>query len=106
MSETENEELENQESQVKAMYEDAVKQLKEMDPTDLEQLQEFLAKYRNRDPRDFMTPTQREIANMTLEELETEYNLVEARQSNRGRMQRELIISRWEYEQKIKNENK
>jgi hypothetical protein len=106
MSETENEELENQESQVKAMYEDAVKQLKEMDPTDLEQLQEFLAKYRNRDPRDFMTPTQREIANMTPEELETEYNLVEARQSNRGRMQRELIISRWEYEQKIKNENK
>jgi len=106
MSETENEELENQESQVKAMYEDAVKQLQEMDPTDLEQLQEFLAKYRNRDPRDFMTPTQREIANMTLEELETEYNLVEARQSNRGRMQRELIISRWEYEQKIKNENK
>jgi hypothetical protein len=106
MSETENEELENQESQVKAMYEDAVKQLQEMDPTDLEQLQEFLAKYRNRDPRDFMTPTQREVANMTLEELETEYNLVEARQSNRGRMQRELIISRWEYEQKIKNENK
>jgi hypothetical protein len=106
MSETENEELENQESQVKAMYEDAVKQLQEMDPTDLAQLQEFLAKYRNRDPRDFMTPTQREVANMTLEELETEYNLVEARQSNRGRMQRELIISRWEYEQKIKNENK
>jgi hypothetical protein len=53
-----------------------------------------------------MTPTQREVANMTLEELETEYNLVETRQSNRGRMQRELIISRWEYEQKIKNENK
>jgi hypothetical protein len=106
MSETENEELENQESQVKAMYEDAVKQLQEMDPTDLAQLQEFLAKYRNRDPRDFMTPKQREVANMTLEELETEYNLVEARQSNRGRMQRELIISRWEYEQKIKNENK
>ena len=106
MPETEKEELENQESQVKAMYEDAVKQLQEMDPTNLEQLQEFLAKYRNRDPRDFMTPTQREIANMTLEELEMEYNLVETRQSNRGRMQRELIISRWEYEQKIKNENK
>jgi hypothetical protein len=106
MSETENEELENQASQITAMYEDAVKQMQEMDPTDLAQLQEFLAKYRNRDPRDFMTPTQREVANMTLEELETEYNLVEARQSNRGRMQRELIISRWEYEQKIKNENK
>jgi hypothetical protein len=95
MSETENEELENQASQITAMYEDAVKQLQEMDPTDLEQLQEFLAKYRNRDPRDFMTPTQREVANMTLEELETEYNLVEARQSNRGRMQRDLIVSRW-----------
>jgi len=51
------------------------------------------------DPRDFMTPTQREIANMTMEELKEEYDLVAAKQSNRGRMQRDLIVSRWEYEQ-------
>jgi hypothetical protein len=58
------------------------------------------------DPRDFMTPTQREVANMTLEELETEYSLVQSKQINRSRMQRDLIVSRWEYEQKIKNETK
>ena len=58
------------------------------------------------DPRDYMTPTQREIAYMELDELEQEYNLVQSKQSNRGRMQRDLIVSRWEYEQKIKNENK
>jgi hypothetical protein len=58
------------------------------------------------DPRDYMTPTQREIAYMELDELEQEYNLVQSKQSNRSRMQRDLIVSRWEYEQKIKNENK
>jgi hypothetical protein len=51
------------------------------------------------DPRDFMTPTQREIAYLTTEELESEYQLVQARESNRGRMQRDLIVSRYEYEQ-------
>ena len=59
----------------------------------LKQLQQTM------DPRDFMTPTQREIAYMTSEELEAEYQLVQARQSGRGRMQRELIVSRYEYEQ-------
>jgi len=59
----------------------------------LKQLQQTM------DPRDFMTPTQREIAYMTAEELEAEYQLVQARQSGRGRMQRELIVSRYEYEQ-------
>jgi len=51
------------------------------------------------DPRDYMTPTQREIAYMTTEQLETEYQLVQSKQSNRGRMQRDLIVSRYEYEQ-------
>ena len=59
------------------------------------------------DPRDYMTPTQREIAYMTTEELETEYQLVQSKQSNRGRMQRDLIVSRYEYEQQnpVQDEN-
>jgi hypothetical protein len=56
------------------------------------------------DPRDFMTPTQREIAFMTTEELEEAYNQVQARTSGRGRMQRELIVSRYEYEQTQKQD--
>jgi len=57
------------------------------------------------DPRDYMTPTQREIAYMELGELEQEYNLVQSKQSNRGRMQRDLIVSRWEYEQAQKEQD-
>jgi hypothetical protein len=64
----------------------------------LKQLQQTM------DPRDFMTPTQREIAFMTAEELEEAYNQVQARESGRGRMQRELIVSRYEYEQTQKQE--
>lgn len=51
------------------------------------------------DPREFMTPTQREIAYMTPEQLEIEYQLVQDRVSPRSRMQRDLIVSRYEYEQ-------
>jgi|APGre2960657404_1045060.scaffolds.fasta_scaffold160261_2 hypothetical protein len=65
----------------------------------LKQLQQSI------DPRDFMTPTQREIAYMTTEELEEAYQQVQARESNRGRMQRELIVSRYEYEQQKQQEN-
>jgi hypothetical protein len=64
----------------------------------LKQLQQTM------DPRDFMTPTQREIAFMTTEELEEAYNQVRARTSGRSRMQRELIVSRYEYEQTQKQE--
>jgi hypothetical protein len=64
----------------------------------LKQLQQTI------DPRDFMTPTQREIAFMTTEELEEAYQQVQARTSGRGRMQRDLIISRYEYEQTQKQE--
>ena len=65
----------------------------------LKQLQQSI------DPRDFMTPTQREIAYMTTEELEEAYQQVQARESNRGRMQRDLIVSRYEYEQQKQQEN-
>ena len=64
----------------------------------LKQLQQTM------DPRDFMTPTQREIAFMTTEELEEAYQQVQSRTSGRGRMQRDLIISRYEYEQTQKQE--
>ena len=56
------------------------------------------------DPRDYMTPTQREVAYMDLEQLQTEYELVQSRESSRGRMQRDLIVSRWEYEQAQKDQ--
>jgi hypothetical protein len=36
---------------------------------------------------------------MPLDQLEQENKLVEAKQSTRGRLQRDLIQSRWEYEQ-------
>ena len=65
----------------------------------LKQLQQTM------DPRDFMTPTQREIAFMTTEELEEAYQQVQSRTSGRGRMQRELIISRYEYEQQNKQQD-
>jgi hypothetical protein len=97
-----NEELEKQKEHVTEMYEQFAKQVQEMDPKDMQRLQEFLSMYRNKDPRDYMTPTQREIAYLSLEELEQEYNLVQSRESNRGRAQRDLIVSRWEYEQKQK----
>ena len=56
------------------------------------------------DPRDYMTPTQREVAYMDPEQLQTEYELVQSKQSSRGRMQRDLIVSRWEYDQAQKEQ--
>ena len=52
----------------------------------------------NFDPYAFLTPSQREIAMLTLEELETEFNLVQAKQSTRSRAQRDLIEDRYAYE--------
>ena len=46
-----------------------------------------------------LTPTQRMIAEMPIEELETEWNLIQTKTSIRPRLQRDLIASRWEYEQ-------
>ena len=57
------------------------------------------------DPRDFMTPTQREIAYLSLEDLEAEYLEVQARTNNRSRMQRDLIVSRYEFEQQKQENN-
>ena len=57
--------------------------------------------YDNIDPREFLTPTQRVVAYMSMEELEEEYKLIQAKQSTRSRMQRDLIEDRWAYEQKV-----
>ena len=57
--------------------------------------------YDNIDPREFLTPTQRLVAYMSIEELEEEYKLVQAKKSTRSRMQRDLIEDRWKYEQKM-----
>lgn len=57
--------------------------------------------YDNIDPREFLTPTQRVVAYMSMEELEEEYKLVQAKQSTRSRMQRDLIEDRWAYEQRV-----
>jgi len=53
----------------------------------------------NFDPRDYMTPTQREIADLSLEELESEYALVQAKTSSRSAAQRKYITQRYEHEQ-------
>jgi hypothetical protein len=50
------------------------------------------------DPRDYLSPAKREIAKMSMEQLEEEFNLVISKQSTRSRSQRDLIESRWEYE--------
>jgi hypothetical protein len=56
------------------------------------------------DPRQYLAPSMREVAMMTMEELETENNLVVSKQSVRSRAQRDLIQSRWEYEQNKPND--
>lgn len=51
------------------------------------------------DPTDFMTPTQREIARLSLEDLNAEYELVQQKVSTRSAAQRKYITQRFEYEQ-------
>lgn len=51
-----------------------------------------------------LTPTQRMVTEMSIEDLETEWNLIQAKISTRPRLQRDLIASRWEYEQTQTNE--
>lgn len=52
----------------------------------------------NINPMDFMTPGQREIAMLTDVELLSEYQLVHAKQSTRSRVQRDLVVDRYNYE--------
>jgi hypothetical protein len=67
-----------------------------------EAVQKFIEQVsQNIDPRDYMTPTQREIADLSLEELESEYALVQAKTSTRSAAQRKYINQRYEHEQNV-----
>lgn len=59
----------------------------------------------NIDPADFMPPTQREIAKLTLEELTAEYELVQQKTSTRSAAQRKYITQRFEHEQNKEDAN-
>ena len=52
----------------------------------------------NFDPRDYMTPTQREIADLSVSDLAAEYALVQSKTSTRSAAQRKFITQRYEYE--------
>jgi len=72
----------------------------DLSPEQQEAYNEFLKTIQDQiDPRDYLAPSMREIAKMPLDQLEEENKLVEAKQSTRSRAQRDLIQSRWEYEQ-------
>ena len=72
----------------------------DLSPEQQEAYNEFLKTIQDQiEPRDYLAPSMREIAKMPLDQLEQENKLVEAKQSTRSRSQRDLIQSRWEYEQ-------
>lgn len=72
----------------------------DLSPEQQEAYNEFLKTIQDQiDPRDYLAPSMREIAKMPLDQLEQENTLIEAKQSTRSRSQRDLIQSRWEYEQ-------
>ena len=52
----------------------------------------------NIDPRDYMTPTQLEIADLSADALEAEYKMVQDRISTRSAAQRKFITQRYEHE--------
>ena len=77
--------------------------MSEKEMTQEEQMQAIMEQLQNAfNPRDFMTPTQREIADLTLEQLEAEYELVLAKKSQRSSTQRQYVITRYEFEQSKK----
>ena len=80
--------------------------MSETELTPEQQMQAIMEQLQNSiDPKDFMTPTQREIADLKLEQLEAEYLLVCDKKSSRSRNQRDYIVSRYEFEQsKLKDE--
>ena len=45
-----------------------------------------------------MTPSQREIVELSDDELSAEYLLVEAKKSKRSRMQRDFIVTRYQFD--------
>ena len=65
-----------------------------------EQMQALIEQLQNSiNPMDYMTPTQKEIAELSMEVLSAEYLLVEAKKSNRSSNQRNYVVSRYIFEQ-------
>ena len=64
-----------------------------------EQYNAFLQEFtKNIDPTDYMPPSVREVAQMDMQTLKSEYDLVQAKQSERSSSQRRWITERYEYE--------
>ena len=64
-----------------------------------EQYNAFLQEFtKNIDPTDYMPPSIREVAQMDMETLKSEYDLVTAKQSERSSSQRRWIQERYEFE--------
>ena len=73
--------------------------MEETQMPDEEQLQKIMEQLQDQfDPKKFMTPSQREIAELSDEELSVEYLLVQSKTSNRSRMQRDFIVTRYEFD--------
>ena len=70
-----------------------------------EAMEAFLKELSEIDPADFMPPTQREIAKLSLEELTAEYELVQQKSSTRSAAQRKYITQRFEHEQNKEDAN-
>lgn len=69
-----------------------------MEPDD-EQLQKIMEQLQSQfDPKQYMTPSQREIVELSDDELSAEYLLVEAKKSKRSRMQRDFIVTRYQFD--------
>jgi hypothetical protein len=92
---------ENTEDQLKTNLPGNIDDSKEFnDAIDQEkQLKELIQQLQGLNMSDFMTPTQKEIAELSIEALNDEYALVQSKSSVRSRSQRDLIVSRWMYEQ-------
>ncbi len=83
-------------------------ELANMTPEQQEQYNAFLQEFtKNIDPTDYMPPSVREVARMDMQTLKSEYDLVQAKQSERSSAQRRWITERYEYElNKLENQEK
>lgn len=81
-------------------------ELANMTPEEQEQYNAFLQEFtKNIDPTDYMPPSVREVARMDMQTLKSEYDLVQAKQSERSSAQRRWITERYEFElNKLENQ--
>jgi len=71
----------------------------DLTPEQQEQYNAFLQELtKNIDPTDYMPPSIREVARMDMQTLKSEYDLVQAKESERSSAQRRWITERYEYE--------